>query len=221
MKATTNLFRAIATATVLFFIAAVQVTAQVSTVEVSSRDVRKRVKELQKEGWKTMDLPLEQQVKRTMERSLMQDAEGFDKYITKTVIASGDSYSAAQMAAENIAKVRIANDMGSSVSALTDIALKNQEITATEATSITNASEKAKILVSQKLGTLITSTCVYRMRNGQYEVSVTVLYDQMKAINIAHDLMATELMNEAKLADFVTVDNLRKTYVEQNFSEFE
>lgn len=217
MKSFSNLIKTVITAVVLFCIAA----AQVSAVEVSSKDVKKRVKELQKEGWKSMDLPLDQQVARTMERRLMTDDEGYDKYIAKTVVTRGGSYSAAQMAAENIAKVRIASDMGASVASLADVALENQEITPMEATSVMTASEKAKVLVSQKLGKLITSMCVYRMVGNEYEVSITVLYDQKKAIDIAHELMMAELGNNEKLTNVVSAENIRTSYKEQGFKEDE
>ena len=217
MKSFSILIKTVITAVVLFCIA----TAQVSAVEVSSREVKKRVKELQKEGWKSMDLPLDQQVARTMERRLMTDEEGYDKYIAKTVVTRGGSYSAAQMAAENIAKVRIASDMGASVASLADVALENQEITPMEATSVMTASEKAKVLVSQKLGKLITSMCVYRMVGNEYEVSITVLYDQKKAIDIAHELMMAELGNNEKLTNVVSSENIRTSYKEQGFKEDE
>lgn len=217
MKSFSILIKTVITAVVLFCIAA----AQVSAVEVSSREVKKRVKELQKEGWKSMDLPLDQQVARTMERRLMTDEEGYDKYIAKTVVTRGGSYSAAQMAAENIAKVRIASDMGASVASLADVALENQEITPMEATSVMTASEKAKVLVSQKLGKLITSMCVYRMVGNEYEVSITVLYDQKKAIDIAHELMMAELGNNKKLTNVVSAENIRTSYKEQGFKEDE
>lgn len=202
---------------VLFIITAVQASA----IEVSSKDVRKRVKELEKEGWKSMDLAMDQLVERTMERQLMQDDEGYDKYISKTVEAKGGSYSAAQMAAENIAKVRIASDMGTSVASLANVALENQEITPMEATSVVTATERAKLLVSQKLGKLITSMCVYRKVDNQYEVRVTVLYDQKKAINLAHELMMAELGNDPKLAEVVSENNILESYTENEFSEFE
>lgn len=171
--------------------------------------------------WKCMDLAMDQLVERTMERQLMQDDEGYDKYITKTIMTKGGSYSAAQMAAENIAKVRIASDMGASVASLTDIALENQEITPMEATSVMTASEKAKVLVSQKLGKVITSMCVYRMVGNQYEVRVTVMYDQKKAIEIAHELMMAELGNDPKLANVVNEEKIRNSYKDKGFSEFE
>jgi len=217
MKSFSILIKTVITAVVLFCIAA----AQVSAVEVSSKDVKKRVKELQKEGWKSMDLPLDQQVARTMERRLMTDDEGYDKYIAKTVVTRGGSYSAAQMAAENIAKVRIASDMGASVASLADVALENQEITPMEATSVMTASEKAKVLVSQKLGKLITSMCVYRMVGNEYEVSITVLYDQKKAIDIAHEMMMAELGNNEKLTNVVSAENIRNSYKNQGFKEDE
>lgn len=215
MRSLVNLLKTATAVAVLFFVAA----AQVSAVEVSSKEVRKRVKELEKEGWKTMDLSLEQQVAITMERRLMLDEDGYDKYVSTTAEAKGGSYSAAQMAAENIAKVRLANNMGASVASLANVALESEEISAMEATSITSASEKAKILVSQKLGKVLTSMCVYRKVDNQYEVRVTVMYDQRKAIDIAHELMMAELGNDEKLSGVVSVEKIRDSYKDNGFNE--
>ena len=166
-----------------------------------------------------MDLSLEQQVAITMERRLMLDEDGYDKYVSTTAEAKGGSYSAAQMAAENIAKVRLANNMGASVASLANVALESEEISAMEATSITSASEKAKILVSQKLGKVLTSMCVYRKVDNQYEVRVTVMYDQRKAIDIAHELMMAELGNDEKLSGVVSVEKIRDSYKDNGFNE--
>ena len=215
MRTLKAILKAIAYALILISISCVTASAG----EVSQKDIRKRVKELEKDGWKSM--PLDKQVERTMERRLMTDDEGFDKYIAKTVSAKASSYSAAQMAAENIAKVRIASDIGSSVASLANVALENNEISAAEASTITSVSEKAKVLVSQKLGRILTTMCVYRMAGSEYEVSITVLYDQKKAIEIANEIVRTELANNPKLAELINDKKLHEAYKGGNFSENE
>ena len=217
MRTLKAILKAIAYALILISISCITASAG----EVSQKDIRKRVKELEKDGWKSMDMPLDKQVERTMERRLMTDDEGFDKYIAKTVSAKASSYSAAQMAAENIAKVRIASDIGSSVASLANVALENNEISAAEASTITSVSEKAKVLVSQKLGRVLTTMCVYRMAGSEYEVSITVLYDQKKAIEIANEIVRTELANNPKLAEFINDKKLHEAYKGGNFSEHE
>lgn len=217
MKSFVTLIKAVITTVVLCCIAATPASA----IEVSSKEVKKRVKELEKDGWKTMDLSLDQQVRRTMERQLMQDDEGYDKYLSTTISSKGGSFSAAQMAAENIAKVRIASNLGASVASLANIALENQEITPMEATSVMNASEKAKVFVSQKLGKLITTMCVYRMVGNEYEVRITVLYDQKKAIDIAHEAMMAEIGNDPKLVNIINEENIRQSYDGMDFSDEE
>lgn len=217
MRTLKAILKAIAYALILISISCVTASAG----EVSQKDIRKRVKELEKDGWKSMDMPLDKQVERTMERRLMTDDEGFDKYIAKTVSAKASSYSAAQMAAENIAKVRIASDIGSSVASLANVALENNEISAAEANTITSVSEKAKVLVSQKLGRVLTTMCVYRMAGSEYEVNITVLYDQKKAIEIANEIVRTELANNPKLAELINDKKLHEAYKGGNFSENE
>lgn len=61
--------------------------------------------------------------------------------------------------------------------------------------------------------------CVYRKVDNQYEVRVTVMYDQRKAIDIAHELMMAELGNDEKLSGVVSVEKIRDSYKDNGFNE--
>ena len=75
----------------------------------SPKEVNKEAKKLEKEGWKTMNLPIAKQVETTwMKMYEMDPMSGFNRYITATEEATGNSFATAQMQTDNLCKVRIA-----------------------------------------------------------------------------------------------------------------
>lgn len=196
----------------------------------SDKMVRKEAKRLKKEGWKTMNMPIEKQLQQTWERQWSSDPDGYPKYIVKEGLAVGRSYSAAQMQAENVAKVRIAGDIGSSVASLAEVALANQEISPNDAASLNQVVENSKILVAEKLGRVFTSQNLYRMKNNDsvYEVRVVVMYDMQQAIAIAHDIMVQQienqleeltLQNKAAIENLISPEQISNAYLTGNYDE--
>lgn len=183
------------------------------------RDVRKTARKWEKEGWKSMNLPIEKQLDRTWDREAIMDAEGYPKYVSVTVESTGASFVAAQMQAENVAKVRIASNICSSVAALADNALANNDTDPRLVGSVSKAVENSKIIVSQKLGRVFPSTTVYKKKGDEYTVRVIVLYDQRQALEIAHEVILQELKNESEqnrkqLEAMMGMDKLREQYNE-------
>ena len=190
----------------------------------SDKDVRKEAKRLAREGWKSMDLPLEKQLERTWERQWQTDDEGYDKYITKTVEVTAQTFNAALRQAEASAKLGIASDMGTLVQSMATQAIGNKGLTPDQAVTVDQHVEKVKLLVSEKLGRVITSTTIYRMVNNAYVVRVTVLYSQKAAIDAANRAAAESLKEDMKLndAEFDAVfgyDKLRKQYDDMEWDE--
>lgn len=171
--------------------------------QVYAKDEKMAVKEakkLSKEGWKTMGLPISKQLDETWMKMYDREASGYPRYIYAQEMATANSFSAAQSQADNIAKLRIASQVSSSVAALTDLALANNEISQKEAASITKAVENAKIIVSQKLGRTFKTMEIYQeLSNGNYRVRVTVFYDMKSAAAIAHEAVMNELKNDSEV----------------------
>lgn len=183
----------------------------------SPKMARKTASEWEKEGWKSMNLPIEKQLEMTWERMAIMDPEGYPKYVTVTEQATGTNFSAAQMHAEDVAKVRIASNLCASVATLADVALANNETTEELTASISKAVENSKIIVSEKLGKVFTSASVYMKSGSTWTVRVIVLYDQRQAMKIAHDVILQELQNEseenrAQLESLIGIDKLREQY---------
>ncbi|MCQ2167862.1 MAG: hypothetical protein MJY69_04245 [Bacteroidales bacterium] len=183
--------------------------------------VNKEVKKLEKEGWKTMDLPIGKQLERTWEKEFQLDDDGYPKYIYVTTQATSQNYSAAQMEAENLAKVRIVSTISSSVAALADIALENHEITPDQAASMSAATEKAKVLVSGKLGRVITTLSIYKQDKNAYTIRTTVLYDMKQAINLLRDAICNNVPenDKSKINEVIGMDSLINQYENSNSEE--
>lgn len=177
--------------------------------------VKKEAQKLKKDGWKSMDLPLEKMIEITWEREILTDENDYPKYIYVTTQATASSYSAAQMEAQNVAKVRIAGTLSSTVASLTNIALENSEISAQQAESMSSAVEKAKVLVSGKLGRLITSLNIYKEGPEGYTVRNTVMYDMRQAIALMRDAVNKNLSESDR-------DNLGKVFgIEAMIDQYE
>lgn len=190
----------------------------------ADKDIRKEARKLQKEGWLSMDLPIEKQLERTWERQWQTEPDGYDKYITKTITTVGQSYSAALRQAENMAKLGIAADMGTLVQSMATVAVGNKEITPEQAASVSQSVEKVKLLVNEKLGRVLTSTTIYRVNRNIYEVRVTVLYSQKSALEAANQAAVATLKDDMKVNDaefdaLFGYDKLRDKYVTTEWDE--
>lgn len=185
---------------------------------------RKEAKRLAKEGWKTMTIPIEKQLETYYDRVALYDAEGYPKYIFTEVQATGSNFSVAQMQAENIAKLRLASNICSSIASLTDVSLANNETTPELTASISKVLENAKVIVSQKLGRVFIPVTIYQQTRNTYTVRVNALYDQKTAMKIAHEAIMHELANESEenkkqLESMLGMDNIQKQYNNMKFDE--
>ena len=180
----------------------------------SPKSAMKEAKKYERNGWKTMGMPIAKQLEETWLKMADKDPNGYPRYIFATELATGNSYAAAQSQADNVAKLRIASQVSTSVNALVDVALANQEISAKEAASITKTVESSKMLVSQKLGRTFKTLEMYQeLSNHNYRVSIAMFYDMKAAIAITRDVLLRELQKEtdvkkAQLEKMMGMENL-------------
>ena len=174
----------------------------------------KTAKKLEKQGWKTMGLPIAKQLDRTWMKETEEETPGIPRYIVAREEVTGNTFPAAQSMADNVAKLRIASQVSSSIAALTDVALANNQINAKEAASITKTVEYAKVIVSQKLGRTFKPLEIYQeLSNGNYRVRIVMMYDMRAAVTIAREVMLEELkkdsdVNKAQLESLMGLDKI-------------
>lgn len=174
----------------------------------------KTAKKLEKQGWKTMDLPIAKQLDRTWMKEMEEETPGIPRYIAAREEATGNTYATAQSSADNVAKLRIASQVCSSIAALAGVNLANNQINATESNSRDEVLENAKIIVMQKLGRTFKTLEIYQiLKNGNYRVRVVMLYDMKAAVTIAREVMLEELkkdsdLNKTQLEKLMGMDKL-------------
>lgn len=171
----------------------------------SPKEANKFAKQLEKEGWKSMNLPIAKQIETTwMKMYEMDPMSGFNRYITATEEATANSFAAAQMQADNVCKVRIAGQIQTTVMSEAKMELANQQLSATEAASISKALEKSTNMVAQKLGRLTKTLEIYQIIKGNYRVRVTMVYDMNKIMDMVKADAVQQLQKE--------MDNWTPTY---------
>ncbi|MBR6162083.1 MAG: hypothetical protein IKQ75_09505 [Bacteroidales bacterium] len=186
----------------------------------------KTAKKLERQGWKTMSLPIAKQLDRTWMKEMEEETPGIPRYIAGRVEATGNTYTAAQSMADNVAKLRIASQVSSSVASYVEMELVNNQTSTTEATSISKTIENAKGIVSEKLGRTFKTLEIYQLlSNGNYKVRVVMFYDLKAAVSIAREVMLEELkkesdINKAKLEKLLGMDKIMEQ-VAKDLSQYD
>jgi hypothetical protein len=178
------------------------------------KDARKEAKKLEKEGWKSMSLPIAKQIEDLWLKQYEKDDNGYPRYIVSTNQVIANTMSTAQMQLENIAKTRIAGAISTNIGSQAKIALANQEISQKEAASITKVIENSINGVAQKLGRIVKILEIYRDKpNNNTEMRISIIYDMKTALTLARQIILEELkndleINQAQLEKMMGIDNL-------------
>ena len=183
--------------------------------EKAGKEAQKQAKKLEREGWKSpISLPIAKQLERTWMKMAEEDAKGDQRYIYVSEEVTANTFGAAQSNAVNLAKLRIASQIKSSIAALVDISLANRQINEKEAESYHNSVETAKVIVSEKLGLTFTPMEIYRvLSNGNYQVQIVMFYDMKTALETARGAILEELkkdadVNKAQLESIMGLDKI-------------
>lgn len=159
------------------------------------KEVKKQAKELEKDGWKSMGLPIINQLDKQNKKLIEENEDGTPRWIATNVSATGNSFSSAQMKATNLAKVRIAGLCESSIASLVDEQMANNE-TAEGVIDVNKVVENSKIFVSQKLTNVVKTLEIYRQEGKVYEVQVGYAVDSKALGKIAEEAAQEELQKE-------------------------
>ena len=145
----------------------------------ATKDARK-AKEYKKEGWKAAPgaLPLEKQLDRLYLMRMEVDADMYPKYLTGEAMSIAESYDAAKIQAMELARLNLAGQLQSEVTALVENSVGNQQMSREEAASITQTIMESKALFSQNLGRVVPVLECYREKdNKNKEVRVVISYN--------------------------------------------
>lgn len=162
----------------------------------ATKDARKAAKEYKKEGWKAAPgaLPLEKQLDRLYLMRMEVDADMYPKYLTGEAMSIAESYDAAKIQAMELARLNLAGQLQSEVTALVENSVGNQQMSREEAASITQTIMESKALFSQNLGRIVPVLECYREKdNKNKEVRVVISYNTEMSTEMAKRLIRQEL----------------------------
>lgn len=167
----------------------------------ASKEARKAAKDLKKDGWVVApgQLPLDKQLDKAFNMKYEYEENGLPKYIIGEARAVGSAYDAARMQALNNAKTELAGLISTEVTALTESTVSNEQITSEEATSIAEAVQAGKSLITQKLGrTFVVTECYRQLDKKNVEVSITIAYNEQMAMDMAKTVIKKKLEEKGK-----------------------
>ena len=154
----------------------------------ATKDARKAAKEYKKEGWK------EKRLDRLYLMRMEVDADMYPKYLTGEAMSIAESYDAAKIQAMELARLNLAGQLQSEVTALVENSVGNQQMSREEAASITQTIMESKALFSQNLGRVVPVLECYREKdNKNKEVRVVISYNTEMATEMAKRLIRQEL----------------------------
>lgn len=152
--------------------------------EKASKTARKEAKRLAKEGWTVSAgaLPLEQQLDKSYMMQYEYDQDGFPQFIMGEAMSVAGNYDAAKMQALELAKQNLAGQIQSEITALIENTVSNEQLTQSDAATVTRSVMASKNMIAQSLGRMVPVVEIYRVVDGNNrEVLVRLAYSQAMA----------------------------------------
>lgn len=162
---------------------------------------KKQAKTLTKEGWKVAPgaLPMEAQLVDMYTKQYDRDDVGRPKFLIGESQPIGEFYDAAALQAMTDAKVSIARQLGSDISAKMEAELANKQLSQKQAASVAQVTAKAMEVVSHKLGRVVPLlTCHRELPNGNIQMMMQVGYPSIEGLEEAKEAIRAKLEEEAR-----------------------
>ena len=176
-------------------------SSKVQLNEKSTKAARQEAKKYAKDGWQIVPgaLPLEKQLDKSYLMQMEYDADMYPKYIMAEAMSIGESYDAAKMQAQELAKQNLAGQIQTEVTALVENSVANQQLSAEEAASVVQSIIAGKSLISQSIGRTIVVMELYRtLKNKNKEVLVRIAYSGEMAKAAAKKAVREELEDKGE-----------------------
>ncbi len=178
--------------------------AKISKSELTDRATkiaRKEAKKLKKDQWVVAPgaLPIDKQLDKSYLMQYEYDDAMFPKYIMAEGMSIGGNYDGARVQATELAKLNLAGQIQSEITALIESTVANEQLTAEEAATVTKSVIASKNSISQNLGRVIPVVEVYRtLKNKNKEVLVRLAYSSDMAKEVAKKAIRKDLENQGE-----------------------
>ncbi|MBN2614325.1 MAG: hypothetical protein JXR71_01410 [Bacteroidales bacterium] len=165
------------------------------------KQARKEAKKIAKDGFRVSpgQLPMDKQIENVWTKRYETDNEGRPAFYIADAKAVGETHSAAKMQAYEIAKINLANQIGTEVAGLIETKLGNTQLNATDAASVTESVATFKSLAGSKMGRTLTLFEASRNIGKNTEVMVTLGYSYKTAMEVAKSMLRKDMKEKAKL----------------------
>lgn len=164
--------------------------------EKATKAARKEAKRMRKEGWETAPgaLPLDKQLDKSYMMQMEYDENMTPKYMMGEAISVGENYDAAKMQALELAKQNMVGQIQTEITALVENTVANKQLSAGEASSITESVMASKNLISQSIGRILPIVECYRTNeNGNKEVLMRIAYSTELAKEMTKKIIREDL----------------------------
>ena len=162
----------------------------------AGKAARKAAKEYKRDGWTVAPgaLPLEKQLDRAYNMQYEYDENAFPKFIMAEAMSIGENYDAAKMQALELAKLSLAGQVQTEVTALIENSVSNKQLSQEQAASITETVSASKNLISQSIGRVIPVVECYRnTATKNKEVRMQIAYNSKMALEAAKNTVREQL----------------------------
>lgn len=144
-----------------------------------TKEVKKTAKKYEKEGWKVAfgAMPMAEQLQRAIYFQKEVDSQGLSKYAVGRGQSEGQYYDAARLQAMELARLDIASQIETSITAEAKSILGNEQ--GEEVSSVMQTSKGVRSLVSQNLSQTIVVTEIHKeLKSGHYLVQISIAADR-------------------------------------------
>jgi hypothetical protein len=172
-----------------------------------ARDTKKLAKKYEKDGFQVLPgrLPIKQQLNDAYNKQAEVDDQGFPKYLIANGASVANTQAAAQMQALELAKQNLVSLIESNMRAVIENQVANDQMTTTDAASITKTMQVSVNKVAKKLSRVMELFTIYRvLPNKNIEVQVMIGYSYALAQQAILDEMKLQMKNES--------ENMQKKY---------
>lgn len=182
-----------------------QMTVKESKKELNKKAMkmaRKDAKKKKKEGYFTAPgaLPMDKQLEKAFIKQNMEDEKGYPKYIVSSGNSVAGTQTAAKLQATETAKLNLAGTISTSVAALIENNIANEQLTREEAVTVTKTVAAAKNIIAQELGRVIPLTEMYKnVGSDNIQCDVQIAYDSKTAMDMAKKVIRKKLEEETNI----------------------
>lgn len=144
-------------------------------------------------------LPMEKQLEEAWIRQFEKDEKGDPMYMVASGNSVAETQTAAKLAANEAAKLELAGQISTSIGALIEISIANQQLNIEEAASVTEVVAGAKSFIAQELGRVLPLVEMYKTIGKNVEANVRLAYNYEIAFEVGKKVIRKKLEEKTEI----------------------